>query len=142
MEVEPLLTKVEPQSLEMKSQEIQHVQVEPMQFVEVESQSVEVEVFRRFYSDIQDCIAQPEGVAAMLFSEGIVPEEVLGEVEPSTKPCTEKNTAILRAIRVAIKADPKRVWEMLIRALEKYPGSAPVAKKMRATLEIQRVASE
>ena len=129
MEMEAQLMKVEPQAVKVKSQAIQ-----------VEPQDVEV-VFRRFYSDIQDCIAQPGGVAAVLYSEDIVSEEVLDKAELLAKPVAERNTAIMRAIRVAIKADHKRVW-VLIAALEKYSESAPVAKNMRRALEIHRLAGK
>ena len=115
------------------------------QAVEVKSQTIQVEphgvkkVLRQFYSDIQHCITRPGGVAALLYSEGIVSEEALDEAELSTRPVAERNTAIMRAVRVAINADHKKVW-VLIAALEKYSESAPVAKNMRR--EIHRVAGK
>ena len=116
------------------------MEVEP-QPIEVEPQAVEVEVLSYFYNDIQECIAQPGGVAVMLFSEGVVSEEVLDQAELFTKSPSEKNAEIMSAVTVAVKANPKRVW-ILIAVLEKGPKSAPVASRMRGALEIHGVSGE
>ena len=91
------------------------------------------QVLRRSFSDIQEVIAHPGRVAGMLYQEGIVSEEVVGEVGMPTKPYSEKNAAIMRAVGAAVRADPKRLW-VLIAVLEKFAESAPVAGRMRDEL--------
>ena len=62
-------------------------------------------------------------------------EEVLDQAELSTISPSERNAAIMRAVRVAVRADPKKMW-VLITVLEKFAESAPLAVKMRGALEI------
>ena len=107
----------------------------------VESQTVVVDVLRHFYSDIQECIAHPGDVASSLFSEGVISEGVLGEAELSSKSLSERNAGIMRAIRVAVRADPRRVW-VVIAVLEKFAESAPVARRMRGELESHGLSGE
>ena len=90
-------------------------------------------ILRHFFSDVQDVIAHPRRVASMLYQEGMVSEDVVDEVIVSTKPCSEKNASIMRAVSAAVKADPKKLF-VLIAVLEKFPESAPVASKMGDTL--------
>ena len=87
---------------------------------------------RRFYSDIQEAIAHPGRVVAMLYQEGVVSEEVVGKVDDH-KLCSEKNSAIMRAVGAAVRADHKTLW-VLIAVLEKFAESAPVASRMRDEL--------
>ena len=84
------------------------------------------DVLRRFSSDIQRAIAYPGGAASMLYQEGVVFEDVVGEVVDSAKPCSEKNAAIMRAVGAAVGADPKKLW-VFIAVLEKFTEFAPVA---------------
>ena len=94
---------------------------------------MESEVLRGLYSDIQDVIAHPGGVASMLYQEGVVSEEVVGEVVVSTKSYSEKNAAIMRAVGAAVRADPSKLW-VVVAVLEKFAESAPVASKLRNEL--------
>ena len=99
----------------------------------MESQSLESEVLRRFFSNIHETIVQPRDVAFLLYQEGVVSEQVVDEVVVTGKPCSEKNAAVMRAVEAAVKADPKKVW-ILIGVLEKFAEPAPVASRMREEL--------
>ena len=99
----------------------------------MDSQSVVSEIFRRFFCDIQDVIAHPLSTATLLFQEGVISHEVVGDVEASNKALSEKNAAIMRAVRAAVRADSSRLW-VLIAVLEKFAESAPVACRMRDEL--------
>ena len=106
----------------------------------MESQSVESEVLRCFYGDIQEVIANPESVARWLYQEGVVAEGIVGDVNDHGL-CSEKNAAIMRAVSAAIKADPKKLW-VLIGVLKKFAESAPVASRMRDELHSHGLESE
>ena len=99
----------------------------------VEPQSVESEVIRSFYNSIQEVIAHPGGVTAMLYQERVVSEGVVDEVVVSNKPCSEKNAAIMRAVGAAVRGDPKKIW-ILIAVLESFAESISVANRMRDVL--------
>ena len=97
---------------------------------------MESEVLREFYSDIFEAmasIAHPMWVASLLHKEGMVPDEVLGVMLDSTKPYSVKNAAIMRAISTVVRADPKKLL-VLMTVLERFPESAPVARRMRDAL--------
>ena len=100
-----------------------------------------MDVLTHFYSDIQLCIAHPGGVASLLISEGVVSEVVLDEAELSSKSLSERNAGILRAIRVAVRAEHKKVW-VVIAVLEKFTESAPVARRMRDVLNVYGLSGE
>ena len=101
--------------------------------VQMESPSKESKVLRSFYSDVTEVIVHPGKVAPLLFQEGVVAEAVLDEVLVATKPSSEKNHAIMRAVSAAVKADCLKIW-VFIAVLEKSPESAPVASRMRDAL--------
>ena len=65
------------------------------------------EVLRRFFRDIQKAMVYPVSVAANLYQEGVVPKDLVDEVVVSTKPCSEKNAAILRAVDAIVGTDPR-----------------------------------
>ena len=92
---------------------------------------MESEVLRRFYSVITEVIAHPRDVALLLYEEGVVAEGVLDEVTVPAKPSPEKKDAIMRAVRAAVRGDPKKL-SVFITTLEKFSESAPVASRMRA----------
>ena len=94
--------------------------------------TLELEVLRRFYSNILDVIQHPVGVGTMLFQEAMVSEKVDKIVTPA-KPLLEKNAAIMRAVSAAVRTDAKKLW-VLIAVLEKFAESAPVASRMRDKL--------
>ena len=104
----------------------------------VQPQAKVVEVLRQFYSDIQESIAHPRKVASLLVSEAVVSEDT---TEILSKPLSERNAAIMRSIRVAVRADPKKMW-VVIAVLEKFTESFPVASKMREVLKRHGLAGE
>ena len=87
------------------------------------------EVLRCFYSQIQEAIEHPGGVAAMLYEEGVVAKELLRKVNEHS----DKNAAIMSSVNAAVGADPKTLW-VLIAVLEKFAESFPVASRMRDKL--------
>ena len=97
---------------------------------------MELEVLRRFYKHIHEVIAHPRDVTLLLFQEGVVSKETLGEVIVETKPISEKNVSIMRAVSSAVKGDPKKLL-MLIAVLDRFAESAPVASRMRDGLRSQ-----
>ena len=94
---------------------------------------MEWNVLKDFYKSIHDVIAHPRDVALLLFQEGVVSEEVLGEVNVETRSLSEKNTAIMRAVSAAVKGDPKKLL-ILIAVLKRFAESTPVAKQMKEVL--------
>ena len=94
--------------------------------------STESEVLRRFYSQVE-AVIDPVGVAKLLFEEGVLTEDQLDEAELASTPPAEKRAAILSAVRKVVRGNPKTLW-VFIAALEKFPGSATVAQKMREAL--------
>ena len=94
----------------------------------MEPLSIETEVLRRFYSDIQEVMAHPRNTASLLYQEGVISEGVL-----NTEPSSEKNSAIMRAVSAAVKGDRKKLL-VLIAVLDKFAESAPVASRMRDAL--------
>ena len=99
------------------------------------------EVLRRFFSDIQKTMVYPVSVAAKLYQEGVVSEDLVGEVVVSTKPCSEKNAAILRAVGAVVGTDPEKLWAF-IAVLEEFPASAPLGRKMRDELRSRGLEGE
>ena len=94
---------------------------------------VESEVLRRFYSDIQNVMVHPGGVAAQLFQERVVSEVVVDEVDVSGRTQEEKSVAIMRSVGAAVRGDPANLL-VFISVLEKFSESAPVARRMRDAL--------
>ena len=97
------------------------------------SQLVESEVLRNNFSCIHEAIAHPLDMVLLLYQEGVVSKEAVGEVAVSTRPLLEKNAAIMRAVEAAVGAEPKKLW-VLISVLERFSESAPVADRMRKEL--------
>ena len=71
----------------------------------------------------------------MLFEEGVVAQEVVDEVN-DRELYLNKKSAIIRAVSVAVTADPRKLW-VLIAVLEKFDESAPVASRMRDELHLE-----
>ena len=98
------------------------------------------EMLRQFFSDIQKVMVYPVSVVAKLYQEGVVSEDLVNEVDVS-RPYSEKNAAILRAVRAAIRTDPERLW-VFIAVLEGFPESAPLGRKMRNELRSRGLEGE
>ena len=99
----------------------------------MDPQSAVLEIFRRFSSNIQEVIVHPVRTATLLFQEGLISEEVVGDVVGTNNAPSEKNAAIMRAVRASVRADPNRLW-VLIAVLKKFGESTPVADRMRDQL--------
>ena len=98
------------------------------------------EVLRLFFSDIQKVMVYPVSVVPKLYQEGVVSEDLVNEMDVS-KPCSEKNAAILRAVGAAVKTDPEKLWAF-IAVLEESPASAPLGRKMRDELRSRGLEGE
>ena len=99
------------------------------------------EVLRLFFSDIQKAIVHPVSVVAKLYQEGMVSEDLVDEVVVSTKPCSEKNAAIMRAVDAVVTTDPEKLWAF-IAVLEEFLESAPLGRKMRNELRSRGLEGE
>ena len=98
------------------------------------SLSVESQMLRIYSSDIHETLVHPREAALLLYQEGIFSEEVVDEADNSTKKSVpEKNAAVMKAVRAAVKADRKKLW-VLIAVLERFAECAPVASKMKHEL--------
>ena len=96
---------------------------------------MESEVLRRFYYDTQNAIAQNVvGIAALLYQEGVVPEEIDDEAG-LPKPPAERSATIMRNVRAAVKTNPQNFW-VLVTVLEKFPVTASLANRMRETMDL------
>ena len=89
-------------------------------------------VLRQFYSQIE-AVLDPVGVAKLLWQDGLLTDAQLDNAEQSSTPLEQKRADIMSAVRRVVKGDPKKLW-VLITALEEFPASVPVAKKMRQAL--------
>ena len=98
------------------------------------------EVLRQFFNDIQEAMVYPVRVVAKLYQEGVVSEDLVNEVEVS-KPCSEKNAAIMRAVRAAVGTDPEKLW-VFIAVLEEFTESGPLGRKMRDELRSRGLEGE
>ena len=96
---------------------------------------MELEIVRRFYSDIQNAVMHNiVGIAALLYQEGVVAEEVVDEARLS-KPPAEKTVAILQAVSAAVKIDSKTFW-VLLSVLEKFPVTACLANRVKDAVDL------
>ena len=96
---------------------------------------MELEVFTRFYSDVQKSILNPLGVASLLRQEGIASEDLLDEVSAKAT-LSVKTASIMRHVRAAVRTNAKSFWKF-VAVLEQSPLSYAVAHKMKEAMKLQ-----
>ena len=100
------------------------------------------EILKRFSSDIQKRMVYPVIVAAKLYEEGVVSEDLVNEVASSTKAgCPDPCATILSAVGAAVETDPEKLWAF-IAVVEEFPAIAPLGRKMRDELRSRRLEGE
>ena len=98
---------------------------------------MELEVLRRFYSDIQHAITDPIAVASLLHQEDVVGEVLLDEVSPTNKVSpVEKTASIMRHVEAAIRVDPKSFW-VFLSVLDQFTPSYKVARRMKQAVDLR-----
>ena len=103
---------------------------------------MESKVLRQFYSDIQDAITNPIGVASLLHQEDVVGEVLLDEVSPSNKVRHEEKTAsIMHHVKVAVRVDPKSFW-VFLSVLDQFTPSNKVAMRMRQAVDLHALGEQ
>ena len=96
---------------------------------------MELEVLTRFYSDVQESILNPVGVASLLRQEGIASKDLLDEVLAKAT-LSEKTASIMRHVEAAVRTNAKSFWKF-VAVLEQSPPSYAVAGKMKEAMKLQ-----
>ena len=96
---------------------------------------MELEVFTRFYSDVQQSILNPVGVASLLRQEGIASKDLLDEVSAKATQ-SEKTASIMRHVEAAVRTNAKSFWAF-VAVLKQSPISCTVAGRMREAMNLQ-----
>ena len=73
---------------------------------------LEVQIFKKHYSDIIDAIQNPDTVTDQLFSAGILEEEIASEVHHASV-INQKNRILLKGVKKAISAVPNALYKFL-----------------------------
>ena len=103
---------------------------------------MELEVLRRFYSDIQHAITNPIGVASLLHQEDVVGEVLLDEVSPTNKvPYPEKTASIMRHVEAAVRVDPKSFW-VFLSVLDQFTPCYKVAMRMKQAVDLHALGEQ
>ena len=95
---------------------------------------MELEVLTRFYSDVQESILNPVGVASLLRQEGIASKDLLDEVSAKATQ-SERTASIMRHVEAAVRTNTKSFW-VFVAVLEQSPLSCIVAGKMREVMKL------
>ena len=94
--------------------------------------SAESDVFRHFYSEIE-AVLDPAAVARLLWQCGILTDAQLDEAEYDSTSLAQRKSDVMSAVRKVVRGDSRKIW-VLVSALEKFPASNPVARRMREEL--------
>ena len=94
--------------------------------------SAESEVFRQFYSEIE-AVLNPAAVARLLWQGGVLTDTQLDEAEHESTYLAQIKSDIMSAVRKVIRGDSRKIW-VFVSALEKFPASCLVARRMRKEL--------
>ena len=93
----------------------------------------EERVLQRHYDDLRRVIIHPLGVATQLVQEGVASSDLVEAVNRQGTTTSQKNVAILDAVRASIHSDPER-FEVVMDVLEKSTEAAPLVRKMKEQL--------
>ena len=96
---------------------------------------MELEVLTRFYSDVQQSILNPIGVASLLLQESIASRDLLDEVSAKATQ-SEKTASIMRHVEAAVRTNAKSFW-VFVAVLEQSSPSCTVAGKMKEAMKLQ-----
>ena len=94
--------------------------------------SSESDVFRHFYSEVE-AVLDPAAVARLLWQGGVLTDAQLDEAELTSTSLAQRKSDIMSAVRKVIRGDSRKIW-VLVAALEKFPASCLIARRMREEL--------
>ena len=94
--------------------------------------AAESDVFRHFYSEIE-AVLDPAAVARLLWQGGVLTDAQLDEAEHESTSLAQRKSDIMSAVRKVIRGDSRKIW-VLVAALEKFPASCLIARRMREEL--------
>ena len=95
--------------------------------------SAEERVLQRHYDHLRRVIVHPLGVATQLVQEGVASSDLVEAVNRQGTTTSQKNVAILDAVRASIHSDPER-FEVVMGVLENSTEAAPLVRKMKKQL--------
>ena len=98
----------------------------------IDPPSAESGVFRHFYSEIE-AVLDPAAVARLLWQGGVLTDAQLDEAEHESTSLAQRKSYIMSAVRKVIRGDSRKIW-VLVAALEKFPASCLIARRMREEL--------
>ena len=90
------------------------------------------DVFRHFYSEIE-AVLDPAAVARLLWQGGVLTDAQLDEAEHESTSLAQRKSDIMSAMRKVVRGDSRKIW-VFVSALEKFPASCLVARRMRKEL--------
>ena len=90
------------------------------------------EALRLLYGDLVRVLQEPELLACDLYSEGIVPEKALEEVNVVGITATQKRLKLLSLVRDQIAVHPERL-HTFVQVLKKQPPMLEVAERLEET---------
>ena len=93
----------------------------------------EERVLQNHYDDLRRVIVHPLGVATQLVQEGVASSELVEAVNRQGTTTSQKNVAILDAVRASIHSDPER-FEVVMGVLENSTEAAPLVRRMKEQL--------
>lgn len=89
-------------------------------------------MFREHYSDLQYVIQSPDVLAGVLYTRGIVHEDVRDRAQSPFINCVKKSQILLNAVEQAIKAQPENFF-LFLDILKEEPTTEPFYKRLRDT---------
>ena len=93
----------------------------------------EERVLQHHYDDLRRVIVHPLGVATQFVQEGVASSDLVEAVNRQGTTTSQKNVAILDAVRASIHSDPER-FEVVMGVLEKSTEAAPLVRRMKEHL--------
>ena len=103
--------------------------------------SAEERILQCHYDDLRRVIVHPLGVATQLVQEGVASSELVEAVNRQGTTTSQKNVAILDAVRASIHSDPER-FEVVMGVLENSTEAAPLVRKMKEQLSELHMCTE
>ena len=97
---------------------------------------MELKVFTQFYSDVQESILNPVGVASLLRQEGIAAKDLLDEVSAKATQ-SEKTASIMRHVEAAVRSNAESFWVFVAVLEQTSPPSYTVAGRMKEAMKLQ-----
>ena len=87
------------------------------------------EILRDYYAILASSISDPVQVSKDLFQEKVISEQSLREIESCGQTISQKNSALLRCMRMSIPQDHVKLWKFAF-FLRNYEETNAVANKI------------